>query len=387
MLHTPAHLAHMTVLFSFLRGLAALPKPPLRPILYVLNGQAGALEAEASALGVPLVAIEHFAEGDRAGPRQRLLLLRARSMADALSAMVWVSAPLHMAYAFGLRVAPVQIWWSMGFHSIASDDIDGYLTGGLFERWRMIEGRRWRVLQIGLPDMFRPESVGPAQQLRRAFGADRRVLILGWMGREDKITNRPFVTALARILERLPGAIFLWSGRAQPPELLRLFDEFHIRDRCHHIGWVDTKIYAQVFDIYLDGFPAVSGHTAFDAMAAGVPVVVLVTPESLSTGMPKNVYRVYAGMIGSEADQAAVRAIFTGPDGEDLTGFALDVDRFVERAVQFGLDPALRRRVGEAGRTFALRYLYDVGALARTGSEHILEIIAQKMGSPRLPEA
>lgn len=370
-----------TVLMSFFLGLSRVSAPPLRPVLYVLSGANESFERKAVGFGVPVVWLERLAQST-GGTLERLLALRERSAADGLTAMVWLSPSLFMSYAFGLRIAPVQIWWSMRYHTISLDDIDGYLTGGLFERWRTIDGRRWRVLQIGLPDMFRPEHAPRAQELRRRHGADRGMLLLGWMGRGDKIANRPFVAALARVLARLPQAIFLWTGRWQPPELLQLFDEFGIRPRCRHIGWVDTKLYAQVFDLYLDGFPVVSGHSAFDAMAAGVPVVVLVTPESLSSGMPKNVYRVYAGMAGSEAEQAEVRALFTGADGEDLTGFTHDVDQFVERAVQLALDPELRRRVGEAGREFLRRYLYDVEALARTASEHILEIIAERLGEP-----
>ncbi len=378
-LHNASRLAHVRVVLSLLQGLRGIQPRPFSPLLYVLEGEDEQFATEAARLEVPVVS---FSPGhDHSVPRlAKLLAIRERAAADGLTAIVFVSASLHMSYAFALRMAPVQILWSMNFHTISSDDIDGYLTGGLFEQWRDIDGRRWRVLQIGLPDMFRPQHAARAQELRQRHGADRGMVILGWMGREEKIANRPFVTALARILAQVPQAVFLWTGRSESPEFLDLLDEFGIRSRCPFIGWVDTQLYAQVFDIYVDGFPSVSGHTAFDAMAAGVPVVVLITPESLATGMPKNVYRIYAGMVGTAEQQAEVRALFTSADGEDLTGFAKDVDQFVQRTTQLALDPAMRRRVGEAGRTFMRRYVCDVDALARTGSKHIMDIIAERKG-------
>lgn len=379
LLHNAVGHSHVRVLLALLEGLQRIEPAPLAPLLYVLGGRDERLEADAARLGVQLVSFGRH-RGFPASPLAKLLALRERAAADGVTAIVFVSAFAFMAYAFALRIAPVQIWWSMQFHTVSSDDIDGYLTGGLFEQRREIDGRSWRVLQIGLPDMFRPERAARAHELRRHYGAEAGVPILGWMGREQKIANRPFVAALARILARVPQAIFLWTGGRQPPELLQLFDEYGIGPRCRCIGWVDTKLYAQVFDVYVDGFPSASGHTAFEAMAAGVPVVVLVTPESLSTGMPKNVYRVHAGMIGTESEQAEVRSLFTGAGGEDLTGFARSVDEFVERAVRLAHDPGLRRRVGEAGRGFMQRYLYDVEALARTGSRHIREVIAERLG-------
>ena len=56
-----------------------------------------------------------------------------------------------------MRIAPVQIHWSMKYHSVEFDEIDGYLTIGSFEQYRIINGKKWRAGHGALDPLYKSE--------------------------------------------------------------------------------------------------------------------------------------------------------------------------------------------------------------------------------------
>ena len=110
-------------------------------------------------------------------------------------------------------------------------------------------------------------------------------LVLACIGREEKMLNPAYIDALAQILAACPGATFVWTGRAtRSHEVMEMMTHARKNHRCRFIGWLeDTKAAATLMDIFVDTFPFGSGFTAFEAMAAGKPVVALRTPETIET--------------------------------------------------------------------------------------------------------
>ena len=107
------------------------------------------------------------------------------------------------------------------------------------------------------------------------------------------MNNDEYAEAVAQILTQVPNSIYIWTGRINHPEISSRFRELGILDRCRFISWVNTALYAQVLDVFLDSFPFTSGHTAFESMATGYPVIVRNTPESLESGSLTHILRAF----------------------------------------------------------------------------------------------
>jgi hypothetical protein len=282
-----------------------------------------------------------------------------------------------MSFAFALRLAPVQIWWAMKYYSLEFEEIDGYLALGAFEEYKELHGRPWRICHAVLIDPPDAAAAAEAARIREKYG--RFEIVLGSLGRGEKIDSPAFLEALARILRAHPGAAYLWTGRTELKTVTRALEQYGIAERCFFIGWVDVAVYAQVLDVFLDSFPFPCTTTGLYSMLAGKPMLMYRSVEALATGVAKRIVPVLEGTAGTPEQRNDIRAIFTGRGGESLFLLAETPDQYVAHAERLIRDADFRRAVGEAGRTFVERYLLDK-RLAVTGfSRHLYEIIHEKL--------
>ncbi len=174
-----------------------------------------------------------------------------------------------------------------------------------------------------------------------------------------------------------PNAVFLWTSREKThapfaAELKRL----GIEARCYCIGWVDSKLYAQVFDVYLDSFPSGSGLTAVHAMAAGMPIVSLQGEISMLGHFASP---VMGGLEGTLQQQGEMRALFTADKtGESYLTCAASKEEYVAMAQKLIEDMDFRREAGTVQRQFVNIYLTDRKKLALRINKHFLDIIEEK---------
>lgn len=157
-----------------------------------------------------------------------------------------------------MRCARKHIWWSMKWHTIVPG-VDGYIdtTGGAVEA-------PWRSCYCALPELLAPEHTAAAAALRRS-GTAR--VVFGTLCRENKYTTA-YADAVKRMLREIPDSIFVYSGLTDSPLFAGV-------ERAQFIGLVDTALWAQLIDIYLDTWPFASGVTAWEAIAAKRPVVMM----------------------------------------------------------------------------------------------------------------
>ena len=109
-------------------------------------------------------------------------------------------------------------------------------------------------------------------------------VILGSLGRAEKLYSPDFMDCLATLLKRHPKAIFLWFGNDPYHETIRLMEERSISNRCLYQGWVDSTLYGKVLDIHLDSFPFPTGLTMYSSMRSGTASVLMHTLESRRLG-------------------------------------------------------------------------------------------------------
>ena len=376
LLHSHSYLAHARNYLTFLEGLKELDSRPLEPITYI-NGN----ETEHGKERLPQAISERgstirwidLSAGD---VPDYLLAIRAQADKDSIAMLVFVSTPTFLITSARARIAPRITWWAMKYHAIQSNNIDGYLTYGSFGPERIIEGRKWRSTFPALTDLYDPNVAEQAHEIRQRYLKKGFRCLLACIGRAEKINHRPYLETVQRLLVDHPDALFLWTGRSIPPEVKATINELGISEQCECIGWIDTKLYAQVIDIYVDSYPFASGYTAYEAMAAGKPVVVLETPESLETSTATTLLPALKRESGSRKDQDRLIEIFSEKD-EDLafTPFVSNIETYEKKALRLMEDTQYREQSGEAGRTFVNEFLSDRTRMTQNICTHFFEII------------
>jgi len=370
-LHSGGLLAHTRVLFEFLDALRVLQPRPLEAVIFHRGKASAEFTRRAAALGVPCHALA--GSGAAGEDYEALLALRRQIAEQGITAVVWVSVATHMGFAFAMRVAPVQIWWALKYHSLAFAEIDGRLTAASAGATKRVGGALWRSAPLAADDWFRPELAASAAQLRARYA--EHDLLFACLGREEKLNSEPFLEAVAQVLQACPQAGFLWTGRERLASIEARLQALGVGARCHFIGWVDTKLYAQVIDVFLDSFPFPCAFTLYEAMAAGKAVVSFASAESAETGLNGLLGPLLTGESGTPQEQARARAIY-GDAPHRLFFCAERPARYVELAVKLAADPALRRAAGEANRAFVHAFLSDRERMARTVAGHLLELMA-----------
>lgn len=380
--HSGAILAHTANYLEFLKGLTALPAPPIEAIAVIILGdmdeESPPLEAAIKDYGLQFVS-RRF---DRKTSYSTMTLSWLQSVIreQDLESLVFVSVPLMVSTISASKIAPCTIWWSMKYHQLSAPDLDGHLTYGAYgETERVIDGTQWRAVFPALTDLKDDSAADKAKSYRANLHAQGARTILGCFGREQKLYDPDFIDALARILKSCPDSVYLWSGRSDDQTVRRQMQEHGISGQCPWIGWVNTKAAIHILDIYADSFPFASGHTAYEAMAAGRPLVVLVTPESRETSIATSLLPTLERTVKNADMQDAVVEIFSDKPGDlAYSPFVYSIDDYVTRTIHLIQNPALRHAVGAAGKVFVETYLNDSARYAQDVCEQIIDIMALK---------
>ena len=267
--HSGVLLGHTEVL---LRLLESVDRTRFEPRIYALTMSTPEFNERIAKLGLP---VETFPDkprpGGAPGMLERAQWLRQRLAQDETPCAVWVSLPVAATFMLAMKVAPVQIFWSLKYHPVRLPEIDGYLTYGSWgETQRQFHGQAWTVCPVPLALDPRPVDAAARAQVRARF--PQRIL-LGSIAREEKLDSRPFLESVAEILRRNPDTGYLWTGRHFHPGIAAFFAERGLARRAHFVGWVDTPLYAAALDLFLETFPLGCGITGYQALAAGVPLI------------------------------------------------------------------------------------------------------------------
>ncbi|MFZ5530809.1 MAG: hypothetical protein ACOY4U_07150 [Pseudomonadota bacterium] len=375
-IHNASTLAHIEALINVLDGYQQLADKPFDPIIYCFGGEDAAMQQRFRQIGVPVILLDKEYPETKDSFYSRLTRLRDRLHADGVSCLVWVSLAIMMPLAFAMRVAPVQIWWSMKYHGLGFDEIDGYVTSGSFSRTEIKQGRVWRAgrLQVsGRHDpSLRPEADAIVAQYRPAK-------ILGTLARHELIRSPRFLDAVIAILQRNPNAIFLWTGREEAADISGRFRDAGVIGQTRFLGWVNIKVYAQVLDVFLDTFPFGCGFTVLDTMAAGTPAVFMAAdPQSEDPSYDRILWSMIDGKTGTAEDTALARGILADKDGAILFQHAIDSEDYVARATRLLHDSEYAKAVGDAEQRFMDAMMSNPSQSARDFVDHFMAVIAER---------
>jgi glycosyltransferase involved in cell wall biosynthesis len=186
---------------------------------------------------------------------------------------------------------------------------------------------KFSVVRLGIELAERLETAEEGLDARARLGIGAERFVVGWVGRMTGVKRTDDVLEALRLLrERGVDAVLLMVGDGP--------DRDHVEQRASELGIVRHCL-------FLGYQEDVSGwYRAFDAMILpsaneGTPVVVI---EALAAGCP-----VVATSVGGVPD--VVR--------EGVDGFLVpmgDTEALAERLARLAEDPALRARMGAAGR-------------------------------------
>lgn len=362
-LHSAAILGHTEAVFELLehrpRGLPWSDEP----VVYVFAGVNPELTARLAALGARCVNLQEQMPSQSF--QARIEWLRRRMAEDGVSHFVWVSAPATAELAMAMRLAPVQVFWTLKFHPFQIPDIDGYITYGAWsEDSRIVHGERWSVVPFMMGRPSSPVSEADVAGARAPFA--QHDILFGTLARTEKMNAAPFLDAVVRILQENPRAGFLWTGREQHAGIQAHFERGGVAAQCHFIGWVQTPLYARVLDVFLESFPFGCGLTGIQGLEAGTPFLSYEAPET-QYGM-----HFMRPLAENGAAAQEIRSLLHPADGSGPLLYAANAEEYVELATKLARDTDFRHQVGAAGQSYYRRYLTDSGRMAR----RFLEVLA-----------
>ena len=362
-------LAHSEVMLMMCIGLKQLSEFIIEPIIYVFDGIQPNFLAAFNACGVKVIEIPRSAFD---GPTAfgQAINLRQILQQEEIDTAVWVSVPTDGNFYFGYRVAPRQVYWSMKFHTLITPNVDHLVSCGSWaQSEKTVHDRRWVIGSVAFADPLRGADLAAAAKIRADFG--RFKTLMGVLAREEKINSRPYLEAVARILEQHPETGFVWTGRNEHPVIRDFFAERGLSERAKWVGWVNTATYIHALDIFLETFPFGCGMTSTQALAAGKP---LISYRDWTTVMGHHFAPVLERRAGDATTQAELHQLFTGRRGDSLFLMAEDADQYVEMAARVIADPILREDLSHLGKTLAERYLSNSQMAARRFAEIFREI-------------
>ena len=199
---------------------------------------------------------------------ERFEELRRRLTEEKCGRLIWVGPPLYANYAFRLRLAKQQVFWTLRFHGTAPGDIN--LTAGKRgEKSRTYHGREWRTVHAPFNLDSKAVDLNACERRRGPWP-----FIYGTLAREQKIMNPQYLDAVCRILEENTDTGFTWAAKRENPAIRRYFRDRGLGNRHKFVGWSDVDEFMNQIDCFLETFP-LGGVTTFNAMAHQVPVVAL----------------------------------------------------------------------------------------------------------------
>lgn len=381
LIHVESDLAHIQSLLRYLESINKFGtgKSKLKPVVVSMDGRNVFLRKRLNELQIPLVSLADT-QPQPCNAYAKVIKFIALCCADRPRAIVFVSVVLWMATLYAIRLAPAQIWWAMKYHAFSSPDIDGYMCGSPDGRPRTIGGKHWETAPFGGADWFAPELRAAASSTRAALGNWRTVF--GSIGREEKLRDPGFLDAVCGVLKANPESCFIWTGSQQDPVIRSYFEAAQLEHRTHFVGWIDTRLYAQVIDVYLDSFPFPGGYTVYQAMAARRPVVMMRLSYP-NVGLQNNVSPHYFTNSASDAVGVAIQGHFRKTEGRIYYPVAENVAEYVAFATRFARDTKLYAEVGRINAEFVERFMSNQQGMAIGYSNIVHKFIDHALRSKR----
>lgn len=225
--------------------------------------------------------IKFYAPIEKMSPTRLILWCQSIIKKENISTAIWLSTPCWVSYIFGRRIAYRQVFWSLKFHPyhLGNDVIHiGMAKAG--ESTIDYGYGKWRGFVAPLTVPSREYSKENITNIKsRILG--KYSYIYGTLTRTEKVNNTDFSDALVKILQANKNSVYIYTGMNKAELIESAALAAGISERCIFIGWVDTELYSNIIDVYLDPFPFGSGITGVQAILSGAPYICLWSYDTL----------------------------------------------------------------------------------------------------------
>jgi hypothetical protein len=221
---------------------------------------------------------------------------------------VWLSVPTWSSYALGYGLAPKQVFWSLKFHPVyLGAEIKHIAMSSPGEGQILINGNPWIRYSPPLTVKWNQRPAGEISRLRTSLGGG---FIFGSLARTEKFNSLKFVNAVAEIISQCNGSKFIYTGAQDSALIRRVFADRGLSSSAVYVGWVDTELYSQALDVFLETFPFGCGITGAQAVDFGTRTVSLWCSETLPSYYFEN---------ATEAKSASPHWLVTTREDEYIT--------------------------------------------------------------------
>jgi len=145
------------------------------------------------------------------------------------------------------------------------------------------------------------------------------------------------------------------------------------------VGWVNTRLYAQVIDIFIDSSPFPCGLTLYEAMAAGKAFILWDTPANRKNGVAGFILSAKEGASGTKDDQKTINEILLEPntEKEQIRISGRNSEEIVALSNLLIQDMHYRKKNGDAGQKIIRVFFQDIRRSGRTLAVQIDESVKQ----------
>lgn len=342
-------LGNSEVMFSLVANSHMYDDIEVKTTIYCPGTVDERLREEADKLNVDLIdASMLWGEESTRSWLNLLTAIREDIVSKGITMAVWVSVPATVMFAFAFKVAPIQIYLSLKFGPFSFEEIDGYIMyGSMFGGDKRIHGREWKTFPISTSIEPTPVDSDVLSDLRNQMGDFDT--ILGCLAREEKFNDTEYIDTVIRILSDNQNCVYLWTGKNINLKVQEAFEKAGVAERTKYIGWVDTNVYAQLIDVFLETFLFGCGITAFQSMAVGTPLVVLHGPI---TSLGFNFHDTIETPSSNPQAHEKIHQLVNPANAEPGLTYAMTVEEYYELACRLIRDKAYRVSVGEAYKKF-----------------------------------
>ena len=196
---------------------------------------------------------------------------------EEFDSIVWVACVQNLGLFMGLKLAERQSYWSMKYHSIIMPSINGYAGLGFGGNSFEYDGIKWYRGRC-FPRLDMPKKDNTFRNnVRRKYGMTDNSIAIGCFVRAEKLYSKEYFDELKEFMKSKKEIHYFLASQSKTEQVTRLMMDKDLKDRVHFLGWIDTKKYSQILDIYADVGPRGSGNTIFEAVMAGIPCLMFDT--------------------------------------------------------------------------------------------------------------
>jgi predicted O-linked N-acetylglucosamine transferase (SPINDLY family) len=265
-------------IYSLIMGHVQLDTPDVNIYVYVYGVIEKGLIRELSSY--PNVTIRFFGKVEGYTKKDAAIIESARrDQVDVAITELYLATPLRL---FSRRLAPVQVYFSMGFIPFDFPQVDNiFVVDSIYQKAMDydIAPQKLKLIPYSLMPQFlvRTYSTPLINTEREKYPPAK--IVFGALCRMEKVSDE-YLDVAARILRGVPNSILVIAGPHDKSRIVEKLHQLQLQGRVFLPGVVDAHLYGYLFSVYLETFPVPNGQAALEVLAKGVPVVRLQTQQS-----------------------------------------------------------------------------------------------------------